>query len=272
MPSACVFRRPGDIPPMDYFGYGCFANGYQPTYKDHAEFNGEPYDLVAVGGNLRRYGGANGRIFEYYRSKGTPVFVIEMGRLYYKALPQHWFFYLNRVPSWPPEVSDSTRRDRLFPPVEYKPRGENILIVGQDECFDHDLDVTVLSEIKRFSQRTTVWRPRKGHRSTFKSADCVSNGLSVQEDLDRAWAVITHSSNMGGEALMRGIPVYCDPAASYAGIAHHELHEIDVLGPPPVEDVEAYLRGMSYICWSEEEMRSGEALKWFLGNTDLTSY
>ena len=41
---------------------------------------------------------------------------------------------------------------------------------------------------------------------------------------------------------------------------------------PTEDEVEAYLRGMSYVAWSNTEMEDGRAMAWHLANRDLTSY
>jgi len=85
---------------------------------------------------------------------------------------------------------------------------------------------------------------------------------TAAEALDAAWCVITHHSNMGGEALMRGIPAHCSSDASFARFGRWPLRKIDKIKPPSERDVNDWLSRMAYALWSVEEFRSGAALGW----------
>ena len=232
----------------------------------------EGCDLVAVGGNLRRYDGANGRIFAHFRATGTPVLVVEMGRMLNPEIPHHnhWIFYLNEVPSRPPDCIGPEfveRRQRIFPPVDFlKKRGHAVVVMGQDRDIDALMEVTLLLKIREATNRPIIWRPRKEHsKPDLGPCDYSSRNRTLEQDIEQAWCVVAHSSNAAGEALRRGIPVICDPSASYRGIAwSHDVADIEKSKRPKVEGVENYFRAMAHITWSNEEMEAGAPLEWLV--------
>jgi len=88
---------------------------------------------------------------------------------------------------------------------------------------------------------------------------------SLEEDLDDAWCVITHSSTVGITALMRGIPVI----SSRKFIAAWRLttplefaHRLEELERPDWNNMQYFLRRLSYAVWFEHELRSGQAMSY----------
>jgi len=270
MKTVAVFRRLGDLPPMDYIAQGCFTQGYSPDLLDPREFKFSPdYDAAFVSGNLRRYDGINQKIFDFYRGLGKPVFVIETGRLAdHSKVRGTWFFYLNRVPFLPSCECPPDRREMLGMKVDFKKRPQNgvVLVVGQDECFDKDLDRLVVPSLHHATKREIRYRPRKGQGAWVTKADTVSTANTLEEDLDAAWCVVTHSSNVGGEALMRGIPVICDYCATYAHLGTRNVDGLEFLEPPPPVVVEDYLNRLAYICYTTGELSTGNGFRWIMEN------
>ena len=262
--KVAIFRRVGDLPPQDWFAMGCFASGYIPHIMDHSEFDGSEYDAVVVGGQPTRYKGANGIIAAYYRHHGVPVIFVEGGWLYEPHVPRYWFTYLNHVPYCPPFECPDDRRIALNMTAKYKPRGEDIIVVGQMPEADRET-ARVTRRLKEFTDRKVIYRPRKQFAPEWRQEhDEISEDLPSDKELDRAWCVITHFSFMGGEALMRGIPVICDPGATFAEFGQHSFDEIDDLEPPPEDAVNRWLSRMAYILWSGPELRNGDGFRWLM--------
>ena len=232
-------------------------------------YRGADYDVVVIGGHLERYGGLNGQIFSYFRSRNTPVFVVEMGRMLRPEIPKHayWFFYLNRAPSAPMVAAGQRAVDRrrmLFKDLDPGPRGEDILVIGQDVHIDARMHATVLPVLRKSTKRKLVWRPRKGlSPDTSKVCHETSMIEDLEEDLRRAHCVVTYTSNVGGDALRLGIPVICNPMASFAPLCSSNVANVDHVLPASEDRVEKYFQSMAMITWSNEEMKSGEPLLWF---------
>ena len=265
------FQR--QIPHVEDLAIGAERLGWDVDLRRvRNNYRGLDFDVVAIGGHLDRYDGLNGRIAGYYRERGTPVLIVEMGRMLRPEIPKHkyWFFYLNTSPSRPLLANNEDydpRRRMLFPEVEFKPRGEDVIVIGQDREVDARMHATTLLGIKNATSRRVVWRPRpepepEGMKGS-KFCDEVTSGTTLDEDLDRAWCVVAYTSNAAGEALRRGIPVICHHSASYAYLCSQSPMDIDSAETPLEADVVNYFRSMAQITYSNDEMKAGTPLHWF---------
>lgn len=261
-----IFRKASDLPPLDWFAMGCFAMGWLPKVMDHSEFDGEEFDMVVIGGQLTRYDWANWKILHYYRLHGANVIITEGGWLYTPRVPKYWLTYLNTLPYCPEFECPHDRRERLNMRADPKPRGDDILIIGQMPETDVEMN-RILKDLRKYTDRKIIYRPRQKHGPfLFDWVDEISLVKSPDEDLARAHVAIAHFSFMGAEALMRGIPVICDPAATFAEFGQHPLSAIEDLKPPSPDRVNAYLARMAYVLWNGEEFRNGEAFRWIIEN------
>lgn len=259
-----IFHRGMDLPPMQEFAMGCFNAGWIPTLLKHSEFDGRECSAVAVGGQPTRYDGMNGKIVDYYRHHGGLAFYIEGGWLYEPRVPRYWLTYLNNLPYCPDFECPDDRRKRLKMEAKDGPRGDDILIVGQMPETDAEMD-RVFRDIRRYTDRKIIYRPRQTSSPFyFGEYDELSINREPEEDLDRAFCVITPFSFMGAEALMRGIPVICDPGAAFAEFGQNPLNEIEELEPPNPDAVNKWLNRLAYIMWNAEEFKNGEAFQWLL--------
>ena len=272
MKTIAIFRRVGEIPPMDWFGQGCFASGYGPDLIDPDEFTGQGCDIAVVSGGLARYNQTNNRLFHFYRSHNIDTFVIEHGRLVpQRIIREYWIHYLNGVPMLPglnPTMTHERRR-RLELETNFIKRGEAIVVAGQDLLTDRMLGIHIMESLRQFTKRKIIYRPRYTEgvdKHCAELADEVHlDAIDPWKDIAQAWAVITGWSNMGGEALMAGIPVVCEPCASYAEYASSgPLDGIDSWARPSVERIEEYLMRFSYLLWSNEELREGAGFRWMM--------
>jgi hypothetical protein len=73
-------------------------------------------------------------------------------------------------------------------------------------------------------------------------------------DFSDALAVVTHHSNVALDALVNGVPVYCETGA--ASVMNFDLSQIQ--SPYIPEGREQFLWDCAYLQWTLEEMRSGE--------------
>jgi len=271
-----MFRQVGITPDLSHFAAGAFAHGYLNEIRDIADArlsHYPPADLVSVSGGCLRHGGLNGEVVKHYRSLGVPVVICDPGRIVKGAQR----VYINRE-HWIPPVECS--RDRLEPlglVASFKPRGEKVLIVGQRPDLDNQLKPCI-EKIRKNTKRQIVFRPHPNmyhphQREEYDvpydtlSADCdkidSKSIQSLNEDLDDAWCVVTHSSIVGVTALMRGIPVMCHWDACFWKAAYPLDLEVasypEELERPDWDEMQTFLRKLSYTIWFEGELRSGKA-------------
>jgi hypothetical protein len=157
----------------------------------------------------------------------------------------------------------------------FKPRGEKILIAGQRPDLDNQLS-PYLEEIAYFSDRQIVFRPHPNmyhpHQRKEYDVPCdrVQRGgdkidsksiQSLNDALDDAWCVVTHSSIVGVTAMLRGIPVMASD--EFVGIdAAYPLQwapQVEKMERPSWRPLNHFLRKLSYSIWYEGELRSGKA-------------
>jgi len=261
--KANIFHERGSIPRLNYLADGLERAGWEVEILNPENPEFKPCDVAVVSGALKRYGGMNAKIFFFYRSRKIPVFVAEHGRLVDTTNGcRHWLLYLNRIPMVAKIARGMTddRRLELGLTCDFKKRGEDVLIVGQDREIDCALKEYLVPWLREYTSRKIIYRPRKEVGPFIGVCDWVdevSANLAVNDDLARAWCVITGWSNMGCEALMRGVPVICNPCAAYAYLGHDDPSLIDSLPTPRQGDVEEFLVRYSYTIWGNEELAEG---------------
>ena len=81
--------------------------------------------------------------------------------------------------------------------------------------------------------------------------------MSFQEDLDNAWAMVTHNSTAGVDAAVYGVPVYnTDEKALSWEVANHTF---DNINNPNMPDRTQWLNNLGYAMWSQQEIEQGLA-------------
>lgn len=77
----------------------------------------------------------------------------------------------------------------------------------------------------------------------------------IEEALRKAKVVVSHHSNACIDALVAGVPVYCETGAAAAfSVSFDEINE-----PPRKEGREQFLADVAWLQWSLDEMRAGAA-------------
>lgn len=274
-----VYRRPGELPDLSSFAQGVFGFGYYNEFRapEDIESSGvESFDLVLVAGGMSRFGGKNGEVVRRYREAGVPVVICEFGRLVEGTI----LTLVNQKPWLPPEDCPDDRLEDLGLVPMKLPRGENVLICGQRWDLDNQLAEAVAA-VRGASNRKIVYRPhpnawriRRDYVPPFefdeisgtdKTIDHVSR-RSLQEDLDQAWCVVTHSSIVGVQGLLRGIPVVAGPEFVGAQLATplEEAERVEALRQPRIDALGRMLCRLSYTVWFHEEIRLGRAITFLM--------
>lgn len=80
---------------------------------------------------------------------------------------------------------------------------------------------------------------------------------------DRAWAIVTHSSNVAVEAVVAGVPVFVSAASAAAPVGETDLSRIEL---PRRPDRSAWLAHLAYNQFSAAEIGDGRAWRLLLEN------
>lgn len=104
---------------------------------------------------------------------------------------------------------------------------------------------SIEDEVRRRTDRPVVVRPRNSTRP-------------LVHDLNGAWALVTHSSNVAVDAVIAGVPVFVEPTSAAAPVGRLDL-EIEA----PARGIrKPWLRSLASQHFTVQEMQSGEAWPW----------
>lgn len=156
---------------------------------------------------------------------------------------------------------DDVRLQRLKIDRSQYCRGRRIVLVPPDVKVAHAYRIgnvdewirNTVGKIQTFTQRPVVVRTRPASREVRQSSDRFDQLL--QDDVN---AVVVYSSNCATESIMHGIPVVALGESAAAPLAQ-PLEKIDELEDLDPDQVEAWLRHLSYSQFTIKEMRSGYA-------------
>lgn len=216
------------------------------------------------------------------QAHGVPTVVIEWGHLLrssgYHQVNIDRLCWLPPV-ECPPDRFEALGLERA---TERKEGGEYILVCGQTPGdAQHNMgwpeivewQNKLLNRIKDITDRPIRYRPhpntlistQSGSFVNPETSNVLSNPLKValKEDLEGAHCMVTFNSTCGQEALLMGVPVFCDPMAIYSGVANTDLSKLD---NPEWHDTEDYFNRLAYSQWTLDELAEGGALNFLTGN------
>lgn len=111
-----------------------------------------------------------------------------------------------------------------------------------------------LAALKKSTKRRIVVRRHPGKEES----------RSLSEDLQGAWAAVTWASSAGIKALIAGVPVFYGlPGWIGAGAADRFSGNAE---NPTMGDRLPAFRRMAWAQWTNEEIESGEAVRWLLNS------
>jgi hypothetical protein len=249
---------------MAALAQGLVALGHQVATAHPRDYDGpDPAaGLVAVYGVK----GTAGRILRDHLDLAVPVAVLDVGHVLRDQ--GYCSVGLNRL-GWLPRAGNEARRKALGLQAQAKRRdGGHVLVCGQ---MPHDAGHCLSTAgLARWAQRAVdaarlvaperavVWRPHPHGLDVPAPAGASRNSdprrTDLAQDLAGCWAVCTHSSMAGLEALMAGVPVVCAPQALYAEAANLDLN---ALKAPVLPARAELLARIAAATWSLEEMAQG---------------
>lgn len=103
----------------------------------------------------------------------------------------------------------------------------------------------IVNRIRKATDRPVVVRPK-----------LMNNPVPLAAQLKGAWCVVTHSSTAAVEAVLAGIPAFCEPTCAAAPVGCTDFSRIDT---PVYPDREPWLAELAWRQWTRSEMASGKA-------------
>lgn len=218
-----------------------------------------PCDAAVVFGVRKKavaYTSHRGDIFDAMQREKKPCVVIDSGYLHRDRYFMVGLNGLNGRAKFNNFSSPMDRWEKLG--IELKPYqegGDHILVCGQIpwdasvQAHDHERWIShTLEHLGRITKRPVRFRPHPKISPTPMPP--------LEHDMERAFAVVTFSSNSAVDAAIAGLPVFAfDPGSMAWAIANRDWSYIDAPLKPPREPWAARL---AYTQWTLEEMKEGE--------------
>lgn len=151
--------------------------------------------------------------------------------------------------------------------LPWRTTGDEIIVAGQsakaatEHGFRYGEWERLMVERLAGCGKRIVYRPKPNDLRAQPIAGTVFDRRPLGEALASAWAVATHHSNVAIDALVAGVPVYCELGAGAAFSVPFEA----LADPPLRPGREQFLADTAYLQWTLDEMRSGECWAYMRG-------
>ena len=272
---------------------GLDRRGYPTSLRSLEDPGLDDWDVAAVWG-------FRPPIPEYvskWVSAGRRVFVCELGHLRRAKARFHpdgrferlhdqdayYQFGIGKLNWLPPPLSclsdrfDALAIDRATCPQQ---TGDMVLIAGQTVGdASHNVGFRdmvawtgkTVEAVRSSTSRKLAFRPHPKQALSIKDGPLV-RPIGVDEyrnpvnqlsnDLKDSWAMVTICSTSGQEALLSGIPVFCEPWAIYSEVANMDLRKLD---SPEWKDTSDYFNRLAYAQWTILEISDGIPFEFLSG-------
>lgn len=226
----------------------------------------------------------NHEIWKNFRNKQKNVVVLETGQLFRGKtfkISVNGTGYDNFSQNFSKE-SDRIKKLELKL-VPWKENGDKIFVCSQNAAslqwnglptMEDWINQTV-STVRLHSDRPIVIRPhprnpvntrqlRLDNTVTVQLPQKVANtvdGVNFEDAICNAKAVINHNSAPAVNAVLSGIPTFCDWSSPARPVSHRNYKNIE---NPTYFDRDTWLTWLSHTEWLSEELSSGEAIKHLL--------
>jgi hypothetical protein len=240
-----------------------FYEGCAADKKLSTDWHYKPSDVAVVFGVYKSkvpISYPRGIVIAEQRKRGLDVIVLETGYInrgdgesnHYAA----GYNGLNGRADFRNADSPGDRAEKLKVVLQpWRQGGEHILLCGQvpwDASVDH-ISFNAWLSMKREAIGRVTGRPVR-----FRPHPQIAKpDMSLEEDLEDCWTVVTFNSNTGVDAVLRGVPVFADDAGSMAyPVANKDISQIE---NPQTPERTQWLSNLAYTQWTPEEMRQGLA-------------
>lgn len=249
---------------------GAERMGYEVTRKGPEQYPGEPEaDIAAF------YGLRDGllQIMRDYVDDGKVALQVDLGYWSRTEGGRYDGFHKISVNSHHPTAYFQNIK---HPPDrwnhhEIEPRpwfhdGEWFLMAGMSEkaawvcgLLPEEWERETAAMLQNHSPRGIIYR----HKPSWKGNSSIPGTMAstkdreLNDDIDRAYAIVTHHSNVGVDALIRGIPVLTVEGVASA-LGRKPTPELERYFPAD-EQRQQFLNDIAYTQWKPSEMASGAA-------------
>ncbi len=168
--------------------------------------------------------------------------------------------------------ADAVLRVAIAPKMR---QGKNIIVCGMSNkasAFDRVDGWTewAIAELRRHTDRPIIYRPKPQRAKVGQYPPIAGAGYSdplrrrLEQELEDAWAVVSHHSNAGIDALIAGVPCFQpEGVASVLGLS--DLAMIESPLRPSYEERWQLVNDVAYCQWNANEIEAGTAWRHMKG-------
>lgn len=216
-------------------------------------------------------------IWDWYRSRGIPVIVLEVGAIKRMKTWKIGINGVNKTAQWGNNENLAQDRWKSMIHIEpWKTGGDYILVCTQHELSEQWKDMPSVNdwikqtcqELRRHTDRPIVIRhhprftavmnvselPKNCSFYKPKRLDGTYDDFDFQESLTNAWAVVNHSSNPAIEAAVNGVPVFCSKQNLAYAVGTDDYSLIETPLRPDRTD---WANWLAHTEWFMEEIKMG---------------
>jgi hypothetical protein len=131
------------------------------------------------------------------------------------------------------------------------------------------MNSTIL-EIRKYSQRPIIVRAHPGDKKIRQYLKVnhklvsLSVNANLKEDLHNAWATVVYNSSPSVASIIEGVPAFLtDPQPQHSQSVAVANTDISRIEDPVMLDRQAWVERLSMCHWKFDELKSGEAWKFF---------
>lgn len=141
--------------------------------------------------------------------------------------------------------------------------GDHIIVAGMSDKSaevngyqPEEWERWAIDKLSQHTDRRIIYRPKPSWKDArpITGARFDQAGTDIRPHLQNVWAVVTHHSNAAVDAIVEGIPTYCQAGVGSL-LSIPDLSAIEQNVEPP--DREGFLADLAYTQWSVAEMESG---------------
>jgi hypothetical protein len=222
------------------------------------------------------------KAFEDYRAAGKKAIYIDLGYFNNRTKDgrygYHRFSINNRHPTayfmntMHPADRFKVHGRKVEP---WRRPGENIILCGMSEkcaLFEgyafEEWEKSAIQQISTVTKRPIVYRPKPRRRDEPQYPPIKGVGFSnpaqksLQDELDNAWAVVSHHSNANIDALLAGVPCFSDEGVALV-LGKSDLRQIEDPLVPTDQERKQFAANVAYCQFNRPEMRDGTFWKHF---------
>jgi hypothetical protein len=131
------------------------------------------------------------------------------------------------------------------------------------------LDVTI-KKIQQVSNRPIIVRPHPGDKKImnilkikYKNVS-LSNNPNLLDDLRNAWVTVVYNSSPSVASIIEGVPTFItDPEPKHSQSYLVANTDLNLVENPILHERQSWIEKLAMCHWNFDELRSGEAWKFF---------